>query len=112
MPRVSRRILIAAVIALLAAVAPIVGSSIDPAGAADPLPAFYTVPDPLPAGAPGEIIKSEQVDAPGLHGTMWRVMYHSQSIQGADIAVTGLVAVPGTTPPAGGFNVVSWAHGT
>src|SRR4051794_35247706 len=103
MPR--RRIVIAVVVALLAAIAPIVGGpGSSPAGAADPLPDFYTVPDPLPAGAPGDIIKAEQVPAPGLHGSMWRVMYHSQSLLGEDIAVTGLVAVPGTTPPNGGFH--------
>ena len=39
-------------------------------------------------------------------------MYHSQSIQGKDIPVTGLIAVPTTPPPAGGYPVVSWAHGT
>jgi pimeloyl-ACP methyl ester carboxylesterase len=43
---------------------------------------------------------------------MQRVMYHSQSIQGKDIPVTGLIAVPNTPPPAGGYPVVSWAHGT
>jgi len=76
------------------------------------LPAFYAIPDPLPQGAPGELIASEKVDVPGLEGTLYRVMYHSQSIQGADIPVTGMIAVPTTPAPAGGFPVVSWAHGT
>jgi len=76
------------------------------------LPEFYSVPDPLPAGKPGEVIKTEKVDVPDLDGTLYRVMYHSQSIQGADIAVTGMIAVPSTPPPAGGYPVVSWAHGT
>jgi alpha-beta hydrolase superfamily lysophospholipase len=76
------------------------------------LPAFYGVPDPLPAGKPGEVIKSEPVTVPALHGTMQRVMYHSQSIQGKDIPVTGLIAVPSAPPPPGGYPVISWAHGT
>ncbi len=76
------------------------------------LPAFYGIPDPLPAGKPGDVIKTEPVAVPALHGTMQRVMYHSQSIQGKDIPVTGLIAVPTTPPPAGGYPVVSWAHGT
>ena len=76
------------------------------------LPPFYDVPAPLPAGQPGEVVKTEDVSAPGLHGTMRRIMYHSQSITGADIAVTGLIAVPSSPAPAGGFPVISWAHGT
>jgi pimeloyl-ACP methyl ester carboxylesterase len=75
-------------------------------------PPFYDVPSPLPAGGPGAVIKTEDVSVPSLHGTMRRVMYHSQSISGADIAVTGLIAVPSSTPPAGGFPVITWAHGT
>jgi len=38
------------------------------------LPDFYGVPDPLPAGAPGTLIASESVEAPGLKGSMHRVM--------------------------------------
>ena len=38
------------------------------------LPDFYGVPDPLPAGKPGQLINSESVDAPGLNGSMSRVM--------------------------------------
>ena len=75
-------------------------------------PPFYDVPAPLPAGRPGDLIKTEAVSVSGLHGTMQRIMYHSQSIAGADTAVTGLIAVPSTPPPAGGFPVVTWAHGT
>ena len=82
------------------------GASASPA----PLPSFYNVPSPLPAGAPGELISSEPVSAPGLHGTMWRVMYHSQAIDGSDIAVTGLIATPDDAAPT--HKVVTWAHGT
>lgn len=76
------------------------------------LPAFYAVPNPLPHGRPGEIIKTQQVSAPGMHGSLWRVMYHSRSVRGADIAVTGLIAIPEAKPPKRGFPVISWAHGT
>ena len=76
------------------------------------LPDFYGVPDPLPAGTPGELIASEPVDAPGLKGTMSRVMYHSTSIDGEDIAVTGLILIPMGTAPSGGWPVITWAHGT
>jgi len=57
-------------------------------------------------------VRTEKVAAAGMHGTLWRVMYHSRSLQDNDIVVTGLIAVPTSTPPPGGFPVVSWAHGT
>ena len=76
------------------------------------LPDFYGVPDPLPAGKPGQLINSESVDAPGLNGTMSRVMYHSTTINGQDIAVTGLILIPKGTAPSGGSPIITWAHGT
>jgi len=75
------------------------------------LPDFYAVPQPLPA-QPGTLLKSEPLAIDGLQGTAYRVMYTSQGLDGAPVAVTGLVAVPDGTPPAGGYPVVSWAHGT
>ncbi len=79
------------------------------------IPAFYTPPDPLPAGAPGALIRTEKVvDVPGVPAgaTVWRVLFHSRSIYGQDIAESGYVVVPGTAPPPGGFPILSWAHGT
>jgi dienelactone hydrolase len=76
------------------------------------LPDFYSVPDPLPAGKPGDVIKTEPIANTKLHGTLTRVMYHSRSIRDADIPVTGLIAVPSTPAPADGYPVISWAHGT
>jgi len=87
----------------------------DPAPSSDlaaPSADFYDVPDPLPPGDPGDIIKVEPVTAPELRGTLHRVMYHSRSVAGADIAVTGTIAVPAAAAPAGGRPVLSWAHGT
>ncbi len=109
----SRRVGLAAVVAsfvLVAAIGPTSAttSTTTPAAA---LPAFYTVPDPLPAGGPGALIKSEDL-GPVPGGERYRVMYHSRSIQGADIAVTGLVFVPSTPAPAKGRPVLAWAHGT
>ena len=75
------------------------------------LPAFYSVPQPLPTKA-GTLLKSAEVPVTGLHGTMLRVMYVSQSVQNQPVAVSGLLAIPSGKPPAGGFPVVSWGHGT
>jgi pimeloyl-ACP methyl ester carboxylesterase len=66
----------------------------------------------LPQGAPGTLIKTEVVPAPDIHGRLLRVMYHSRSIRDQDIPVTGLIAIPSTPPPADGYPVISWAHGT
>jgi len=60
----------------------------------------------------GALLKSEPVSVNGLHGTLYRVMYVSRSLRGQPVAVTGLVAVPNTPAPAGGYEVVSWGHGT
>jgi len=40
------------------------------------------------------------------------VMYTSQSQLDATVAVTGVIVVPKGKAPAGGFPVVTWAHGT
>jgi pimeloyl-ACP methyl ester carboxylesterase len=99
-------------LAITAAVATATVTVLAPVASAVPpsLPAFYTVPSPLPAGTPGEVISTEPVSSPGLHGTMWRVMYHSQAVDGTDIAVTGLIATPEDGAPS--HDVVTWAHGT
>lgn len=58
------------------------------------------------------MIAQEKIDAPSLHGSLYRVMYHSRSVLGADIPVTGIIAVPASAPPADGYPIISWAHGT
>jgi fermentation-respiration switch protein FrsA (DUF1100 family) len=85
-------------------------------GAADPYTFegdFYSVPDPLPAGEPGDLIRAERIPStdPAVD-TLWRVLYHSESVAGDDIAVSGVVAVSSAPAPAGGRPIVSWAHGT
>ena len=79
------------------------------------IPAFYTPPNPLPAGAPGAIIRTEKVTGvPGVpaDATVWRVLFHSRSIYDNDIAESGYVVVPPGKAPAGGFPILTWAHGT
>ena len=79
------------------------------------LAAFYQTPV-LPAPVrPGTLIRSMVIPSDGLlprGAVAYRVLYHSESIGGADIAVSGMVVVPGSTPPVGGYPIVSWAHGT
>jgi pimeloyl-ACP methyl ester carboxylesterase len=76
------------------------------------LPSFYSVPQPLPKGPVGTLIKSEVVPDANLVGaTMHIVMYKSKGPKKA-VPVTGMVAIPNGTPPAGGWPVVTWGHGT
>jgi pimeloyl-ACP methyl ester carboxylesterase len=77
------------------------------------LPAFYAVPSTLP-DQPGMLIKDTPVavTAEHIHATAYLVMYTSQDEQGKVVAVTGVLYLPLAPPPAGGFPVVAWAHGT
>lgn len=79
------------------------------------IPAFYTPPSPLPAAAPGTLIRSVRVaGVPGVPAgaTVWRILYHSTTVSGADEAESGYVIAPSSPPPSGGFPVIAWAHGT
>lgn len=72
---------------------------------------FYVVPDPLPAGAPGELIRVQDIgSASGL--TTVRIMYHSRDTIDRDRAVTGVLTYPTATAPADGYPVLSVAPGT
>jgi predicted esterase len=77
-----------------------------------PLSKFYETPDPLPAGKPGELIRSEQAYEYHLsyQASTYRILYHSRSPQGKDVAVSGVVLVPDGEPPAGGWPIIAWAH--
>lgn len=89
----------------------------DPTAVATPTePEFYDapgslqVPLPLEEAAPGTIIDTESLDVPNRSGQ--RILYHSRSASGEDIAVSGFVTYPNGEPPAGGWPLVAWAHGT
>ena len=79
------------------------------------LASFYRPPSPLIHARAGSIIRSRKFDvSPALPaGTKaYRVLFHTTSATGGDLAESGVVVVPGGTPPPGGFPIVSWAHGT
>ena len=74
--------------------------------------AFYAPPAPLPAGKPGEVLRIEP-DADGPAGARsYRILYRSTGLTGEPIAVSGLLVVPDGPAPAGGRDVVAWAHPT
>ena len=72
---------------------------------------LYSYAEDFEPGEPGEVIAVQEVDT-DADATVLRVLYHSESLEGDDIAVSGIIAVPEGEPPAGGRNVLSWAHGT
>lgn len=77
-----------------------------------PIEAFYDVPDPLPAGEPGELIRTMPIETDDPGQAAVRVMYHSTDAEGDDRAVTGVVFHPTGEAPEGGWPIVAWAHGT
>ena len=73
----------------------------------------YAAPDPMPEGDHGLLIQAQRVvpTPPGLGG-VYRVLYRSTSVQGAPIAVSGVVYLPPGRPPKLGWPLISWARGT
>jgi len=76
---------------------------------------FYVPPNPLRPAPPGTLIRSQIVTGEGgipSGAVLWRILYHSETIAGNDIAVSGYAVVPASPPPPGGYPILSWAHGT
>jgi hypothetical protein len=78
--------------------------------------AFYAWTDDIP-NRPGQMLRTEPLDARlGLAsaGRQMRILYSSTN--GTDgttpVAVSGAFFLPPGTPPAGGWPLIAWAHGT
>jgi hypothetical protein len=91
------------------------GGAAAPAAAPQrPPDSFYQLPDPLPAGRPGGLIRSLPIAAsPQLAGSRaWAILYHSRGLDGHDVAVSGTVVAPPGVAPTGGRPVLAWGHGS
>ena len=77
-----------------------------------PLTKFYDTPHPLPAGKPGELIRKEEFEEYDLPSGVLalRILYHSRSPAGEDVATSGVILYPDSSPPPGGWPVIAWAH--
>jgi hypothetical protein len=77
-----------------------------------PLTKFYDTASPLPPGKPGELIRSTEFDEYNLPAEVnaVRILYHSHSAAGEDVAASGVVLFPDGKPPSGGWPVIAWAH--
>ena len=82
----------------------------DPYFNEDEYQAFYTPPDPLPPGAPGDLIRTEPsrlvLEPSGQLGMIMadatRIMYRSTDVRGNPMAVTGTYFEPYNDWPGGG----------
>lgn len=80
-----------------------------------PRTAFYDAPSPLRWAPAGSLIRSEHTTEYHVQGSptaATRILYHSRTSAGRDVAVSGVLLVPPGTPPATGWPVVVDAHGT
>jgi len=83
--------------------------------AGPPGDAFYAPPSPLPPATHGDVIWARPwTGAVALKNAASNtlVLYHTTSVTGADVAVSGTVSIPKGVAPKGGWPVISWTHGT
>lgn len=79
---------------------------------------FYTYPgrQALARARPGDVFASEPMTVTAalrrVSSRALRIMYRSAGLDGRPVAVTGFLLVPRGRPPARGWPVVAWAHGT
>ena len=74
--------------------------------------AFYTPPDPLPDGASGLVIRSEELTRDLPTGSQaWRILYKSTDLNDQPIAVSGLLVTP-TAKTDGPRPIIAIARGT
>jgi dienelactone hydrolase len=112
-----RRLAAVAVVVALCAVMALWYTEGASAGPPEVPPAgFYQVPNPLPIpeGRPGQLIRAVEIQAPASpRGTRaWAILYHSRSIDGRDVAVSGMVVAPPGGRQGVPRPVVAWAHPT
>jgi dienelactone hydrolase len=73
--------------------------------------AFYEPPANLADLDPGTVIWAEPATA--IDGAeVTKILYASESLAGDPIAVSAMIAVPTAVPPATGWPIITWAHGT
>jgi len=79
-----------------------------------PLTNFYDAPGDLSASKPGALLKKESFKGYKLpqNASAVRILYHSLDASGHDVATSGVVLIPAGKPPAEGWPVIAWAHGT
>jgi acetyl esterase/lipase len=104
MPKIDCRWRLVAV----AAVALCLGLSLSPEAKA-----IYDVQPGEASGKPGSIIRVWPLEGGGPGGgNAFRILYRSTGLTGEPIAVSGAIFIPPGPAPAGGRDVIAWAHPT
>lgn len=75
------------------------------------VPAFYQVNAEAVAPA-GTVEKSQPIQGAPGNVNAYRFIYHSPDITGQDALVSGMFVAPKGQPPAGGWPLVAFGHGT
>lgn len=78
-----------------------------------PITPFYSTPS-LAGTKPGALLRQERASgyATPKGARAVRILYHSLDADDKDVVTSALVLVPAGPPPAGGWPVIAWAHGT
>jgi acetyl esterase/lipase len=75
--------------------------------------AIYDVQPGEASGKPGSIIRVWPLEGGGPGGgNAFRILYRSTGLNGEPIAVSGAIFIPPGPAPAGGRDVIAWAHPT
>jgi pimeloyl-ACP methyl ester carboxylesterase len=77
--------------------------------------AFYAPPALLPPGADGTVVWARRfTGGAGLPSAAvnYLILYETTSASGRPVGVSGTLAIPHGEPPAHGWPLISWAHGT
>jgi len=78
-----------------------------------PAGALYDVEAGEIAGQPGSIIRVWPLESGGPgNSDAFRFLYRSTGLKGEAIPVSGAIFIPSGPPPAGGRNIIAWAHPT
>ena len=89
------------------------GEEIDAARALS-LTQFYATEAPKTETATGALVRSETatdyVLPPGI--TAARILYHTRTANNVDAIASAVVLAPYGQPPAGGWPLLAWSHGT
>ena len=79
----------------------------------DPAEALYDVEASEIAGQPGSIIRVWPLESGGPgNSDAFRFLYRSTGLKGEAIPVSSAIFIPSGPPPAGGRNIIAWAHPT
>jgi hypothetical protein len=73
---------------------------------------FYSVPDDIAAGEPGQIVRSLPILSAPLGVDAWRLIYHTTDVNGKDVLSSAVLAVPAGRLVDADIPIVSWGHPT